>query len=100
MKKIAGFVPRSKDALHNFIKKEQTQTSLRIGLLTTGDKNSLEQQRRKKEQQIHEIEARVSRSISERLQRRWSAQKSISCMSCGRTVESTIRLPQEQEQNL
>lgn len=58
--KIAGFVPRSKDALHNFIKNEQTQTSLRIGLLTTGDKNSLEQQRRKKEQQIHEIEARLA----------------------------------------
>ena len=58
--KIAGFVPRSKDALHNFIKNEQTQTSLRIGLLTTGDKNSLEQQRRKKEQQIHEIEAHLA----------------------------------------
>ena len=35
---------------------------------------------------------RVSRSILERLQRRWSVQKSTSCVSCGRTVESTARL--------
>lgn len=58
--KIMNFAPRSRNALRDFIVREQEGTAHQIGLLTTGDKNSLEQQRRKKEQQIHEIEARLA----------------------------------------
>ena len=60
LQKIVDFVPRSKDALHNFIKNEQTETNRHIDLLTTGDGASLEQERRRMEQRIHEIEARLA----------------------------------------